>query len=66
MTHYTYEPNHYKTLESGREVLLGPDDPLPPHSWELLCMVQWCARRAALTGTAERCLSHHRSPTNGL
>jgi hypothetical protein len=30
MTHYTYEPNHYKTLESGREVLLGPDDPLPP------------------------------------
>lgn len=30
MRHYTYEPNHFKTLESGREVLLGPDDPLPP------------------------------------
>ena len=30
MTHYTYEPNHFKTSESGREVLLGPDDPLPP------------------------------------
>ena len=30
MIKFTYEPNNYKTLPSGRTVLLAPGDPLPP------------------------------------